>query len=462
MTQKCRGVHRGAYASVTIRPLFSLLSLVAAAATAATASGSDWPRYRGSDGNGASPETGLLRTWPPDGPAVAWTVSLNPGYSGATVRDGFVYVMDREPRVRESVICLNLKSGREVWRCSYARQDALRGFDGSRHPPTVDTNLLFAVGALGDLTAINRSDGATVWRTDLVSRFQTKGGKPSMQLHVPQWGYSQCPVVFGDTVIVAPFATNAGLVALDKATGAERWRSAGIGLNDFSHVTPELMILGDLPQVLTIAIMQHGKNPPALLSSVDPQTGDILWQTRTKSSYNVPIPQPLRIGSNTVFYTGGYRIGAFLLDVRRTGSEWRSEQTLANESNCTAHIQSPVFYRGHIYAQSFDSFQNSTNNGMVCMKTDLSLCWRSSDRGILFDSGPFLVADGMIFVLHGDTGELFLLDADPAAFKVLSRAKVLDARGGKAWAPMALSNGRLLLRDQTTMKCLIVSSGDAP
>jgi outer membrane protein assembly factor BamB len=438
---------------MSIRLLLVLFLSIAAS----RAMGSDWPRFRGPDGTGVSPETGLLREWPTGGPTVAWSVELNPGYSGASVRDGAVYVMDRKPGTGESIVCLDLRDGKERWRHSYKIIELLSGFDGSRHAPAVDTNLVFTVGPLGHLTALDRFTGAPAWTRHLIADFSLPTTPIELRHTRPGWGFAQCPILYRDTIIVAPYATHAGVVALDKATGLTCWQSGDIGVNTFSFVTPELATLGGVDQVLTIGIRDAYRNPPGILSSVDAANGAVLWQTATRKRYNVPIPQPLQIGTNLVFYTGGYRIGAFVLDARQTGSIWEVRQVLSNDSNCTSHIQSPVLYREHIYAQSFDAFHNTTNNGMVCLNLDMTLRWRSVEHGLLFDAGPFLVADGMIFVLHGQTGELFLLDADPDRFRILARAKVLEAYGGKAWAPMALSNGRLLARDQTTLKCIVVA-----
>jgi outer membrane protein assembly factor BamB len=395
---------------------------------------------------------------------VAWSVTLNPGYSGASVRGDEVYVMDREPGLRESMVCLDLQTGQERWRHSYAVRKTLSGFDGSRHQPAVDTNLAIAVGPLGNVIAVDRATGTKVWELDLVKDFPHINPPVGQYRHHPRWGYAQCPVLYRDTVIVAPHATNAGLVALEKTTGRVRWRSADIGPNDFSFVSPELVDFGGTAQILTIGNLHTSASPPALLSSVDAHTGAVLWQTRTKRRYNVPIPQPVHIGGDRIFYTGGYRIGSFLLEARKSDTAWRVSEIAADSSNCTAHIQSPVFSKGHLYAQSFDVYHNPTNNGMVCLDTNLAIRWRSADHGLLFDSGAFLIADNLLFVLHGQTGELFLLDADPSAFRVLARARVFDPPAGSVWAPMSLANGRLLVRDQTSLKCLLVGrpSGPAP
>jgi hypothetical protein len=58
--------------------------------------------------------------------------------------------------------------------------------------------------------------------------------------------------------------------------------------------------------------------------------------------------------------------------------------------------------------------------------------------------------------MHGKTGELFLAEASPDGYRQLAKAKVLDGENGEVWAPMALADGRLIVRDQHKMKCLDV------
>jgi hypothetical protein len=91
----------------------------------------------------------------------------------------------------------------------------------------------------------------------------------------------------------------------------------------------------------------------------------------------------------------------------------------------------------------------------VCLDTDGKLKWKSAPAKH-FESGGMLIAGGMIYIMHGQTGVLTLLDATPEGYRELASAKVLDAEDGTVWAPLALSDGRLLVRDMRVMKCLDV------
>jgi hypothetical protein len=62
--------------------------------------------------------------------------------------------------------------------------------------------------------------------------------------------------------------------------------------------------------------------------------------------------------------------------------------------------------------------------------------------------------------------KLYLINPDPSAFKVLASAVMFKEGGGNPsgiggstqnWAPLALSNGKLLIRDQSKLICVKVA-----
>jgi hypothetical protein len=119
-----------------------------------------------------------------------------------------------------------------------------------------------------------------------------------------------------------------------------------------------------------------------------------------------------------------------------------------------AFIHSPIFYRGRIYVTSFKE-HHGAHTGLVCLRPDGQSVWQTGPE-LQFDSGAYLIADGMAFVMNGKNGVLYLFELSGDGPKLLASSKVLSARDGKVWAPMALSNGKLIVRDQHEMKCLDV------
>jgi outer membrane protein assembly factor BamB len=271
---------------------------------------------------------------------------------------------------------------------------------------------------------------------------------------------TQAPLLYRDTVIVAPQTSKTGLVAYELATGKIRWKSGYIGRNWYSHVSPYLTKLCGIDQVIMLAQPSDPEKsppdaPPAIISSVDPATGLILWTNQTPAPDKIPVAEPVRVAPDTLFITGGFGMGCLTLQIRHEGDRWETSLGFHSRS-VAAFIHSPIFYRDRIYVTSFKEHRGA-HTGLVCLRPDGQSVWQTGPE-LQFDSGAYLIADGMAFVMNGKNGMLHLFELSDDGPKLLASSKVLSAKDGKVWAPMALSNGKLIVRDQHEMKCLDVGS----
>ena len=105
----------------------------------------DWPQYLGPNRDSTSPEMGLLRAWPEGGPELLWTVSVGKGYGGPVVKDGKVYLLDRDDEVGDNLRCLDLANGKELWNFAYEAPGSVM-FPGSQSVPTLDGNHIYSCG----------------------------------------------------------------------------------------------------------------------------------------------------------------------------------------------------------------------------------------------------------------------------------------------------------------------------
>jgi outer membrane protein assembly factor BamB len=430
----------------------------------------DWPQFLGPDASGISPETHLASSWPAGGPRVVWTAAMGHGWAGAVVRDGELYVLDRdEDRALDILRCLDLQTGRQKWSFPYESRGKFFSHSGSRGLPTVDEKHVYVVGTFGQFHCIDRATHKPVWSHHLVADFPGTGPDSlyappgnrnvdanSHQPCNPAWGQTQTPVLYKDTVLVAPQTDTVGVAAYDKATGAPRWKSPYVGRNWFGQSTGRLTRLGGVDQFVLAANAHPPGTPPAVISGVEAATGKLLWQIVTWRTYKIPIPMPVNIGGDRLFITGGYGIGCFSLHVLRDGEGWRAEYGFRS-NDIASHTHTPIFYKGYIYSQSLNPHFVSNRNGLVCMDADGKVQWKTGPK-LTFNDGSLICADGKCFVMDGSTGELYLIEATHTGYHELARAKVLAAKGKTAWAPMALSDGKLIVRDLTEMKCLDVSA----
>ncbi|MCP5526035.1 MAG: PQQ-binding-like beta-propeller repeat protein [Verrucomicrobiales bacterium] len=445
--------------------LGAILWLLAAASSPRSLQAEDWPRLGGPAGRGCSSETGVARAWPDEGPAVLWSVAVGSGFAGPAVFDGRVYLLDREADRADVLRCFDLENGRELWREVTDAPGKLE-YDGSRNVPTVTDDAIFTVGPFGHFRCYDRATHALRWSHHLVDDFkdpeidrieepQTRADTLA-RAQLPRWGMTQAPLIVNDLVIVAPQTQRIGLVAFDRATGVIRWQSGYIGRNWYSHVSPTFMTLDGVPQVIMLAQPSDpekspAKAPPAIVSSVDPANGRILWTAQTPQPHKIPIAQPLQIGPDRLFITGGYTQGCLLLRVRRAAGEWQTE-VLRSDNSVAGHIQAPVLYRDRVYVMSTRS-QGADKSGLVCLAPDGNYLWQTGPE-LQFHDGPLLIVDGLALAMQGRIGELHLFDLATSPANLLAKARALAAKNRMAWAPMAFSRGRLFVRDDQDLKCL--------
>src|SRR5947209_2196617 len=137
----------------------------------------DWPQWQGPERNGISRETGLLKEWPKDGPPLVWTAKkLGGGFSSPSVAGGRIFGMSYRGD-NEVIWALGEKDGQEQWSTIVA-SPALKkiggrnmGEEGSRCTPTVDGEMVYALGTAGDLVCLKTNDGQEVWRKNLKKDF---------------------------------------------------------------------------------------------------------------------------------------------------------------------------------------------------------------------------------------------------------------------------------------------------
>lgn len=399
----------------------------------------DWPQFQGPDRDGHSPETGLLRSWPEGGPREVWSVPLGSGYASAAVMGGEVYVLDRVDDKSDVLRCYTLADGKEQWTYAYdAPGDAAR--PGSRTAPTVDAKYVYSVGMMGNFLCTDRATHTPAWEKDLKKEFGA---------NTPQWGFSQSPVLYKNLVIVAPQASDAFAVAFDRETGAVVWKSPGLGLS--GYVSPVVLTLAGREQLVVTSASGRGGDAPGCTAGLSLDDGSVLWKYEGWQC-PIPIPNVTALGDDTLFITGGYDAGSAIIKIAKSGEGFTATELKKLDAQvCGSQIQQPIFHDGHLYV---GNNSNERELGLTCMTREGEVKWRTSDDAAQpnFERGPLLFADGMLIVLDGKSGSLYLVDPSPDGYKELAQAKVLTGR--ELWAPMALTDGKLLLRSHKVMKCL--------
>ena len=433
--------------------MLTLITLAGILNSAPGADAADWPQYLGPGRNSVSTETGLIRNWPEEGPTVLWTIDLSRGFGGASIVDGKVYVMDREGDEKDLVRCLDLETGEDLWTVAFEAPGST-SYPGSRVAPTIDGNFLYGSGVLGDLYGVDITKGEAVWRRNFWSDYTED--------RLPMWAKSQNPLVYGDLVIVASQTPEVGMVAYHKATGEEAWKTPPLPGRP-GYVSPKIVTIAGRDQVVMITAAttrggyQRGSAdgpPPEIeiegaVMGMDPANGAILWEYRGWQC-RLPVPNVTVIEEGKFFVTAGYRSGSALFQVTPTEEGGYVVEEIFTNAEFESHVHPAVLHEGHLYSHASN---NERLDGMVCMDLNGQIQWKTG-REPVFDKGGYILADGMIISLDGQRGVLYLIEPSPEGFKSLAEHRVLETN--QCWAPLALSNGRLVIRDQRQMTCVLL------
>ncbi len=442
---------------------------------ACTSRAADWPQFLGPHRNGTSPEKGLLRSWPAQGPAVLWSVAVGRGFGGPAIKDKKVYLLDRNDEGEESLRCLDLLTGRELWRFSYSAPGRVM-FPGSRSVPTVDDERVYSCGHNGDLYSLSLTTRQPLWHVNIWTDFGGKpprptgsGFGPREEGEFPIWAITQCPLLYGDLVIVASQAPRAGVVAYDKRTGEVKWKTPSLGY--VGYVSPTVVKVDGEDHIAMVTPSTNpfrrsspDENRLGKVVGIHPHSGQVLWEY-DKWNCHITVAPAVDAGENRVLVVGGYELGATMIQVTRQADGRYTTRELFTTDDFGDQTKPPLLHQGHFYAQYGT---NQRRDGLVCMNLEGQVLWKTR-RAPDFNKGSMILVDGLILATDGGR-LLYLIEPDPAGFRPLASAQLLAEEGGDSegvagrvggsaqnWAPIALSDGKLLVRDQRTLKCVKVT-----
>jgi outer membrane protein assembly factor BamB len=411
-----------------------VLPILLLAMSAIAARADDWPQWRGVNRDGRSAETDLLKTWPDEGPPLAWKVNhVGAGYSAPSIANGKIYLMGNgtgDQRHKEWVVCLDERSGAQVWACATGliRHNG-GGYPGPRSTPTVADGRVYALGLAGRLLCCNAETGQPIWFRELTRDFGATA---------PRYGYSESLLVDGDRVICTPGGQKT-VVALNAATGAELW-SANAG-DPASYSSPIKATFAEIDQYVVFT-------EKALLG-IAAENGAVLWRYTDPSNGQVNCPTPLVVGQ-TVFAASGYGRGGACGWVQKDKEGAFSVKPLYFTNKMQNQYGGYVFVDGFLYGSSDPGVLVALNykTGVVAR----------ADR-----TGRFAIAyaDGMLY-LRGEDGRV---DLYPASATQRTRAGTLeqpDRSETRAWTHPVIANGRLYLRDQHLLLSYDIRAKQSP
>ncbi|HEV3440215.1 MAG TPA: PQQ-binding-like beta-propeller repeat protein [Gemmata sp.] len=396
----------------------------------------DWRQFRGPGGLGTSDEKDLLTEWS-DQKNIVWSVKL-PGAGTScpiTVGDRIFltcytgYAQEvKEPGkmedLRRHLLCIDRKTGKTLWakeyepdlpEHKYQGEGAYHGYSSST--PASDGERLYVFFGKSGVFCYDL-EGTQLWK-------QSVGTK----IH-GAWGSASSPLLYKGLLIVNASIESGSLVALDKLTGKEVWKTPGI---NSAWDTPVLVPVGSKDVEVVVSMENR-------LRAYDPDTGKELWNADGIHRYICP---SVVAHDGIVYAIGGGHTSLAVKaggrgDVTATHTLWR-EKTGAN-------VSSPIYLDGNLYWTS----DGGTVNCQDAATGKFVYSERLTPNAGGMWASPVL-ADGKLYYVSQRNGA-YVVAAKPK-FELLAHNTFQEDKS-RTNASIAVSNGQLLLRTDQALYCI--------
>jgi outer membrane protein assembly factor BamB len=401
--------------------------------------GAPLTRFLPPDGNSVYSATGLLRSWPADGPKRLWQVDVGWGKSAVVEAAGLAFTA-AETDNQQWAVCLDAATGVQKWKTLlYPKEN--RHFEwGPVTSPLIDGDRVYYIPYAnheGDVWEMRgpivclKTDGSELWRVD-----ETVWGSEA-----------STPLIVGDTLYVgADNPERVVLAALDKMTGAVRWTVKAESARSRELAAPASLTYQVVDGVPQIIVATYGSRE---VLGVHAERGEIMWRYPYPAEIILGlISTPVAVG-NRLLISGGEGKGRnFFACLEMSAKDgtigyrelYRSTELQTNMYNTVAVYNDAVFGFGGGQRMGFLQCTNLA---------DGRLLWSEESEDWTKDQ-QLVIADGLLLAVTKG-GELVLAEASRERYQELARFR-LDLEVGRPQQP-TIANGRLYIRGSREIAC---------
>lgn len=384
-------------------------------------SAQDVIQWRGIDRTGIYNESGLLKSWPAEGPTMLWQYDrLGEGYSSVAIANGKIYITGSIDG-QGTLFVLDM-NGKLLAQKVYG-PEWTTNYVGTRCTPTISEGKLYLYSGEGELVCMDESTLEILWKKSIITDFQGENLR---------FGVNESPLVVDDKVIITPGKKN-NVVALNKNTGEVIWTCAGEG--DLSAYCSPLY-LGDqeVPQIVTIT----GKH----VLGIHVRTGEKLWSFAYNNQRDIHPNTPI-YADNMLLCVYGYGKGSIMLRLSDGG---RKVEQVWENNELDSKFGGAVKIGDYAYA----SGDNNRYWFCVDWKTGEN---KYKEKGLAM--GNVIYADGMLYC-YSDKGEMALVRPTPEKFDIVSQFPITLGTG-EHWAHTVIYKGVLYVRHGNTLMAYKIS-----
>jgi outer membrane protein assembly factor BamB len=399
---------------------FCILTILATSVRA-----DDWPQWLGRKRDGATAE--VVKPW--KAPLkILWTQEVGvvekqiQGHGGPVVAAGAVYLFFGTPgKDEETLAAYDAANGKLRWKASYPRKKVNVPFGNDpRSAPCVVDGKVYTFGITSVLTCFDAGNGKIVWQVDAGKDYNA----PALV-----FGSSCSPIVVADHVILNIGAKGASIVAFDKNTGKEVWKTLDDGA---TYSSPFLYSDGQKQRLLVLTAKG--------LVSLAPKNGAVYWQYPFVDLLLESSCTPMMIDDKILI--SSITAGCALIEI----DNYKPKKTWTKSLNC--YFSTPVAMgKDTLFMVTGDLFTKKATLRCVDAKTGNEM-WNRKGVG-QFHATLIRTGDDKLLMVE-EKGDLVLIDANRKEYRELSRSKIC----GPTWAHPAVANGRLYIRDDKDLICV--------
>ncbi len=374
-----------------------------------------WTGFRGPRRDGVYRDSPIRTTWAASPPRLLWKQPIGDGFSSFAIAEGRAFTIEQR-RDKEVVTAYDVESGRELWTHEWNARFGDSTGDGPRATPAWHGGRVYALGAMGELRALDALTGTLLWRHNIL---EENGARNT------QWAMSASPLVVDGKVIVLPGGTDRNsVVAYDETKGTKLWSV----LDDRqAYTAPMVATLAGRRQIVVVSARR--------IVGLTVDDGTVLWDFPWVTDYDVNASQPIVVAHNRLFVSAGYGHGAVVIELSVDGDRL-SPKAVWQNTRMKNKFSSSVFYDGYVYGLD--------ESILACVDAATGeLKWKGGRYGY----GQMLLASGHVIVLT-EQGEIVLVKATPESHQEIALVPAID---GKTWNHPAIADGRLLVRNGREM-----------
>ena len=371
---------------------------------------------------------------PEDGPPLLWkTTGVGRGYSSLAISQGRIFTLGdgiTEDDENEYLLAFDQKEGKPLWKTKTGAPwtKGQSNWQSSRSTPSSDGVSVYVISPHGVLLACDAATGDELWRKDLKKDFDGSKGDG--------WGYSESPLIDGDTLVCTPGGENATMVALDKKSGDLIWKASQPGNRGAGHSSIVITNVG--------GVKVYVQMTSAGAIGVRSGDGEILWAYQIDRTTAV-CPTPV-IKDDLVFIAAGYKRGGALLKQKPAGDGKIEIEEIYPMKIQLANKHGGIVRVGdHVYGDSDDAGIPYCADMMTG-----EIKWKH--RGSGKNSASFTAAEDRLYI-HFSSGRMVLAKAQPTEYEEVGSFQAPGTGERPSWSHPVISGGRLYLRENDQILC---------